>query len=121
MLRQDTSKGVIASDQTYELYYIANKDLPINPIAENAKDLRKRAVVCDITFGSGGVYSISNEGGKDCSKITVCDPSDCQPVTDGDCNPVEDNPCTIEGYKVSGVAYNKCCYFHALTLIHFII
>ena len=88
---------------------MANVDLITNPIAENAKDLRKHSVVCDITFqaygGSADPHSyignvINNIVSNGCG-IDVCGVDDgCDYVTDG-CDLNEDADCTIDGYKVS--------------------
>lgn len=108
---------MISEEGTFELYYIAadeNFDLTINPVTENAKELRELAVVqggvCDITFeiyqeGSGidsyiqrVIESINTD---DCG-INVCDRTQCQEVFPVGC-PDPKVTCNLEGYKVSSI------------------
>ena len=128
---------------TFELYYIAadeNFDLTINPVTENAKELRELAVVqggvCDITFeiyqeGSSidayiqrVIESINTD---DCG-INVCSRTlaltQCQEVFPVGC-PDPKVTCNLEGYKVSSNIQSLIDFFvlrcsYLLSYRHFI-
>jgi len=92
------------------LYYISNTDLQINPIVENAQDIRdESSAVCDITFQTYDADSslesyvddvINSIGGVDCG-LNVCNASGgCEPITRDDNCASTDEGCII-GYMVS--------------------
>ena len=100
----------INSTETFELYYIAGMDLKTNPIAENAKDLRDQAVVCDIKFEAYNdavdsetsyIENLISTTNDTCELLNICGVGDCDQVTDDDCDPVTDESCVIDGYSVS--------------------
>ena len=88
-------------------------DLKINPITENAKDLRREAVVCNITFEAYDkdnettyIEHLISETNSNCKGLNICGVGvggveDCVQVTDDDCDPAEDDDCVVDGYRVS--------------------
>ena len=111
---------MISEEGTFELYYIAANetfDLTINPVTENAKELRELAVVqggvCNITFDvyrqpiddsdsyiQRVIESIDTDT-DDCG-INVCNRTQCQEVFPVGC-PDPKVTCNLEGYKVSSI------------------
>lgn len=111
---------------TYDLYYISESDLQVNPIVENAKDIRDQSFVCDVTFQAYDDHPTPESyvdtvisSIEDCA-IDVCNSTVCEPITKDDCNPSEEG-CIINGYTVSFLtSYPSLCYsilFHRSHLV----
>ena len=116
----------ISEEGTFELYYIAANDLTINPVTENAKELRELAVVqggvCDITFdvyrqsiddSDSYIQRVIESIDTDDCGINVCSRTQCQEVFPVGC-PDPKVTCNLEGYKVSSIYIQSLIDFFVL-------